>query len=219
MREAYHKIEKVVHHQLSDLGGSIREYSAQFGLDASAVAAILYTERVQYHLPTMAAAVHRAGHTLVDLFSRLSEKIVTGENWRGVNAWLNCSRSFCRIKWETAKRAMQLQPKPWQVSELELCRHTHDDRLAVKVACLILATHVRQWAPFVDISRDTAILATLYNISDFQNKKPHGAPRVGGSVGCTIAGGELVSDVCFGERARIVEGCIKQGYEGWLSPQ
>ena len=61
------------------------------------------------------------------------------------------------------------------------------------------------WGPFVPNIRERVdILGTLYNISDFCNKKPHSNPQSGGSILPIIIDGQYIENKCFGDRVKLV---------------
>lgn len=193
-------LESLVYYQMETLKDSFKKWPICFDLNPRLVASIVVVERLQYHTPEALAVIKRMSLYLLDIIDKWKNPVKTNEKWTNLSDWINCSRSFCRIKWETAMTAWQMQGEPFRVSESDLCKHTFDNDLAVKVACLILHVHMEQWKPFIDLKDRPEILATLYNISDFKNKKPHSNPQIGGSVGDVIADGELYQNLNFADR-------------------
>lgn len=207
--QALQAIEALTYHQLRQLWPIIQNYAGRFRLDPYLVASILVVERQQYHLPTMVRAVRRLIHRGLDLVELIRQPVHVSDRWWGVVSWVNCSRSFCRIRWETAEAAWRRHCRRMDraaiFTELELCQHTADHRLAVGVSCMILDELARQWEPEVPrIREDVAIMATLYNISDFQNKQPHKSPQIGGSILDMVSDSHYYENTPFGERVKIV---------------
>ena len=201
-------LEALTYHQLGALRGSLFAWAERFHIEPRLLAAILLTERQQYHLPEALRAIHRAGHGILDLIGMASKSaaqyIDTTKGWSDLCAWLNCSRGFCRIKWETAETAWRMHKARGGtlIDERIICHHTLDADLSIAVSGLILDELARQWEPhFPTIRGDVEILATLYNVSDFTNKPPHPNPAPGGSVLRSVVDGVEYIPEPFGIRA------------------
>jgi len=204
-------LENFVYRQLNPLRPAIEYWSEVFDLDMVLVASILVVERQQYHLPEAMRAVRRMGHSVLDLMHMVGGCVgedTTKRAWRGLMAWVNCSRGFCRIKFDTATEAWnrhrQRHSRPL-LSEMDICNHETNPFLSVAVSCVILDELAHQWFFAVRcIRKQPAIMATLYNISDFNNKQPHPYPQSGGSVMETIIDGVDFEGVPFGDRVAAV---------------
>jgi len=161
-------------------------------------------ERQQYNLPEILRALRRWGGSLIDLIDLIGDPIHKGEKWVGVRGWINTSRGFSRIKSETGRRAYMLQQPGLEFfSGQDLKEYPHSPGLSIKLTSLIIDTHRRQWEHIAG-PLGVDILATLYNISDFINKQPHGNPQPGGSILSAVVDGEHIHPVCFGERVKLV---------------
>lgn len=198
-------LEMFVYAQLGPLRPALRYWTGAFNLDMCMVASILIVERQQYHLPDALRAIRRAGHTFFDLcrMIRFPGHDTTKSPWTNLPDWLNCSRGFCRIKLDTAIEAWHRhrgRPDPL-ITEMDLCHHDVDASLSVAVSCMILDELARQWETEVpNIRHSVSILSTLYNVSNFHNKKPHSAPSVGGSILDVVVDGVPFGGEYFGER-------------------
>ncbi len=199
------ELEELAYLQLGQHAAALERAAREFGVPLQAMASILVVERIQYNLPDAMAALQRTGQTVLDLLALAGAPIDTGLEWRGLSAWVNCSRSWCRIQWETAFRAWELSGRESSgITEEQLCAHTHSVAQAMRVAALILRTHAAQWRPMYPRVLDSpGVLGTLYNVSDFRNKAPHPNPRVGGSVLDTVVDGELLPGLPFGARVQL----------------
>lgn len=173
-------------------------------VDPKLVASITFVERFQYHGKEVSQAINRNLYTVFDLLQMKGPVVFGRKVWTNIEDWVNCSRGYCRIKWQTAMRAWELRGKSLGVTDMDICEHTHNNRLSVKISSMILNAYIWQWSPFVDISKDVEILATLYNVSDFTNKPAHPHPRPGGSVGSIIVDGVLLENLNFAERVKRV---------------
>ena len=203
-------LEAFVYEQLDTHRESVFHWAEVFNLDPLLVASILIVERQQYHLPDARRAVHRAGHACLDLVQMVGKLLpsdTTRRAWEGLILWVNCSRGFCRINFDTAAEAWarhRSRVNPPILSEMDICRHDQYPDLSVAVSCRSEEL-ARQWEPFVPTVRYLPrIMATLYNVSNFENKRPHPFPAVGGSVMDVIVDGRHVEGEVFGNRVFLV---------------
>lgn len=197
------EIEGLVYTQLEGHKLALLYWSTNYGVDIKTLISILVVERQQYNLKNLRQTVKKAAGKLVDLIDRNHPGNKT-DGWVDLETWVNNSRGFCRIKHNTAIKVMLLQTwEKWPIVRADIENYRHRPNIAIKIACQILKVHQQQWkAAAGDL--EPAILATLYNISDFNNKKPHSSPQVGGSILPTIIDGEYLEGLNFGQRVEKV---------------
>ena len=198
-------LEDLVYCQMRELLGPLSIWPRLHGVDTKLISSIIMIERQQYNLPQALRVFRRCFCTIQALIQKSKSKQQDGEKWQGLKGWINNSRGFSRIKKETAFRALILQPpdSPHYISPAAVEQYSHDPDLSIRLTCLIIATHQRQWFNFAG-ELPPEILATLYNISDFTNKPPHPNPRSGGSVLPAVIDGYYLENLNFGERVKKV---------------
>ena len=194
------KLEDLIYHQIGKYGQDIKAWSIFFSLEPALVSSIILVERQQYNLPQALRVLRRWNCRFLDILDLIGPVAAIGEKWTGLKDWVNNSRGFSRIKPETANRAYILQQDINKIFTFEeLHSYKYKPEIAIKLTCLILALHKKQWwAMAGELAPD--ILATLYNISDFINKPAHPNPRPGGSVLPALIDGEYLTGLHFGER-------------------
>ena len=196
------EIENLVYTQLLDHTLALKFWPREYGIDIKVLLAILVIERQQYNLKTLRRAAKKFVGQLVDLIdcSHPGGK----DTWVDLATWVNNSTGFCRIKHTTAVRAMLLQTREaLPVTMEDVHNYRYSPAIAIKIACQILKQHQKQWEPVAGVLKPS-ILATLYNISDFENRAPHSSPQVGGSIRPCIVDGVHLVGLNFGTRVEKV---------------
>lgn len=195
-------IEGFIYGELLELKPYLKLWSTLYDLDVKTVISILFIERQQYNLKDFRSALKRASCSICDYIDNHARP--SGDKWVNIPTWVNNSRGYARIKYETAKRAYFLQRATRSpLTNEELQRYRTDPGTAIKVACIILHIHRNQWTNIAG-PLSPGVLATLYNISDFTNKTPHSNPQTGGSILPAIIDGEYIEGLNFGDRVERV---------------
>lgn len=197
-------LEGIIYYQLSKKIDSILMYSAVFNLDYRLVASILFVERIQYDLPSVYSALQKVKCTFIDMVNLI--KLPCIDEKKEISDWLNFSRGFSHIKWHTARKAYKLIDNSKIYSNEDFANFAINDDISIKIQCIILMLHIQMWKqdyPNIDKVEGVPILATIFNISNFENKLPHANPRVGGSILDHICDGVYYKNLSFGERVNM----------------
>ena len=198
MSKKVQNIESFVYSQLLELKADLKLWSTLYKIDPRTLSAILLVERQQYNLKDARSALKRAVGSICDFIDNHPRQ--SGDKWVDLPTWVNNSRGFARIKYETAKRVMMLQPTTaCPITPHDLVQYRTTPALAIKIAACILRIHLDQWSTLAG-PLSLEVLATLYNISDFINKQPHSKPQPGGSILPAIIDGQYIEGLNFGER-------------------
>ena len=189
-------IEKKIYTELKKHKECIYENSLCFNLDRRFITSLLYVEHIQYDVSKIRNIIHKSKKVFLDL-------LYTIEHNKKVNNILdvlNFSEGFTHIKPNTAK-FVYIKRK---ISKNDVLFYRKNPDISIKITCAIIREHIDMWKSEIDLSDNIPILATLYNISNFKNKKPHKNPRSGGSVMDNIVDGGYKEDMCFGDRVLMV---------------
>jgi hypothetical protein len=203
INEAVH-LEGIIYYQLSKRIDSILFYTKVFKLDLKLVSSLLFVERIQYGLPGVYSALQKVKCSFIDMINMI--KIPGDGEKKEISDWLNFSRGFSHIKWHTARKAYKIIGDDKIYSNEDFVSYACNDDKAIKILCLILKIHIQMWKEDfkdIDSEKGVPILATLYNVSDFENKKPHANPLPGGSVLDHIYDGNYISGFNFAERVNL----------------
>lgn len=190
------ELEKFVFKEILSQYHLIKKWSGFFNVDPLLIVSIIYIERIQYKLNT----IRSLAKNIILKFEDLANKFLDNQE---VSEFLNISKGFSHIKFNTAKYLARKYRDIF--TSLELGTYPDHIDICIKFSCAIIREHILMWEPFVyDIRNKIDILATLYNISDFVNKKPHNNPQCGGSVLPCIIDGIYIEGLCFGDRVKKV---------------
>lgn len=190
-------IENKVYEDLEKFKNDIKFYSELFKVDKKLITSILYVETIHYKLPNIKKTFHRYKTiVLKKIDSTENENSLIKKMLDKILNKINVSRGISNIKFNTAKEVY----KHRLIEQKDVTRYCSNPKRAIKVTCAIIRLHIDQWKSEIDISDNIPILATLYNISNFRNKKPHKNPKSGGSELGVIVDGEYIEKMCFGDR-------------------
>lgn len=191
------ELEDYVYEEIRKQYHFIDRYSKDFGVDPRLIVGLIFVERIQYKLDAVRFLAHRIKFKFEDF-----TKIFC--NNEDVSEFFNTSKGFSHIKFGTARYLVRkYRDRGGILSDFELGTYPNNIEICIKFSCAIIKEHILMWVEKVPNIRDCIdILATLYNISDFENKIPHGSPLSGGSILPVIIDGQYIKGVCFGDRVK-----------------
>lgn len=186
------EIEDFVYEEIRKQYHFIDRYSKEFEVDPRLIVGLIFVERIQYKLDIIRSLAHKIKFRFEDI-----TKIFCND--KNVTEFFNTSKGFSHIKFGTARYLVNRRV----LTDLELGTYPDNIETCIKFCCAIVREHILMWQVCVPDIRDRIdILATLYNISDFENKPPHDNPKSGGSKLPVIIDGQYLEGLCFGDRVK-----------------
>lgn len=192
------QIEDYIYIEIKKQFDNIKKYSNSFNVDLKLIVSLIFVERIQYKLDKVRDIAKKVIFKFEDI-------IKTFYNNDDIIAFFNSSKGFCHIKFGTARYLVRKYRDSNILTDLELGTYHENIEISIKFSCAIINEHILMWINKVpDIRSKIDILATLYNVSDFENKIPHNNPQSGGSILPIIIDGLYIENMCFGDRVKAV---------------
>lgn len=185
-----HRREAKIFEEIRPHLGAVSLACKQHGIAPALALAILFVERQQYQLHNAVCALKAAKERLcrVSSFNRV------------IGQFMTCSVGFAHIKASAAHRARLIFP---EIDPADIETMHQSAPASIRVMCGVLRAHAADWyGAFPEITNRPDILATIYNIG--WHRRPHPAPRVGGSRLPLYIDGRLIEGESFGRRVELV---------------